>query len=89
VLLLDEPTAVLTPKEAERLLASLRGLLAQNDGIARAMVLVTHKLDEVLHTADRAVVMRGGRVVTELEQRDFSVSKMAHAMVGRALKLIL
>ncbi|HMU38628.1 MAG TPA: ABC transporter ATP-binding protein [Pseudomonadota bacterium] len=89
VLLLDEPTAVLTPKEAERLLASLRGLLAQNDGIARAMVLVTHKLDEVLHTADRAVVMRGGRVVTELEQRDFSVSKMAHAMVGRALKPVV
>ena len=59
LLILDEPTAVLSPPEVEKLLALLSGLAA--DG--RAVVLVTHKLDEVLSAADHVTVLREGRTV--------------------------
>jgi len=93
-LLLDEPTAVLTPQESRRMLGVLRGLItapAASAGSARrhGLLIVTHKLDEVLEVADRAVVMRGGRVVAEYPRAAFSVREMAHALVGRELKPVV
>ena len=83
VLLLDEPTAVLTPGEAARLLSTLRALLDESSEPDRALLIVTHKLDEVLQVADRAVVMRQGRIVEEFQRSEFSAQAMARAMVGR------
>ena len=69
ILILDEPTAVLTPQEVDELLAVLRGLAA--DG--RSIVFISHKLDEALRLADRIAVLRGGRLVAtvpaELDRR--------------------
>ena len=88
LLLLDEPTAVLTPGEASRLLATLRGLLNEGVHSDRALLIVTHKLDEVLQIADRAVVMRTGRVVEEFQRCDFSATAIARAMVGREVHAV-
>ncbi len=79
VLILDEPTAVLTPGEVRDLFAVLRGLVA--DGMT--VVLITHKLDEVIQIADRVTVMRRGRVVAEMEREGMSADAIARAMVGR------
>lgn len=77
VLLLDEPTAVLTPMEV----ASLFGVLRALAGEGTTLVLVTHKLDEVEAIADRVTVMRRGRVTAELP-RGVSREAVARAMVG-------
>ncbi|ACY19202.1 ABC transporter ATP-binding protein [Haliangium ochraceum] len=80
VLILDEPTAVLTPGEVRDLFEVLRGLVA--DGMT--IVLITHKLDEVLAIADRVSVMRRGKMIEEMD-RDESLraEDIARAMVGR------
>lgn len=83
-LLLDEPTAVLTPPEAIRMLRALRERFV-GKGRERGLLIVTHKLDEVLEVADRVVVLRGGRVVAEVARADFSPREIAHALVGRTL----
>ena len=59
LLILDEPTAVLTTQEKDQLFAVLRGLREQG----RSIVIVTHKLNEIMEIADRVTVMRDGRVV--------------------------
>ena len=59
VVILDEPTSVLTPAETDRLYGFIRSLVAEG----KAVVLITHKLADVAACADRIVVMRGGRVV--------------------------
>jgi simple sugar transport system ATP-binding protein len=82
VLILDEPTAVLTPPEVRELFGVLRKLVA--DGVT--VVLITHKLDEVADIADRVTVMRRGAVVDELEG-DVDVEAIANAMVGRPVLL--
>lgn len=92
-LLLDEPTALLTPKEARHMLGVLRKLIAevfvqpgsQSPPVRPGLLIVTHKLDEVMEIADRAVVMRAGRVVAEYRRAEFSPREMAHALVGREL----
>ncbi len=78
VLLLDEPTAVLAPREADRLFAVVRRLAARGTGV----VFITHRLDEVRRLADQVVVLRHGRVVTRLAG-DTPTSLMAEAMTGR------
>lgn len=83
-LLLDEPTAVLTPPEAISLLRALRRRFV-GDSRGRGLLIVTHKLDEVLEVADRAIILRGGRMVTEVARAAFSAREMAHALVGRTL----
>jgi simple sugar transport system ATP-binding protein len=80
VLVLDEPTAVLTPQESDELAHILRGLVAQG----RTVVLISHKLKEVLGVADRIAVMRRGRVVAEVRPAETSVEALAHLMVGEA-----
>lgn len=78
VLVLDEPTAVLTPDEVDGLFSLLKELAA--DG--RAVVLVAHKLDEVMSVADRITVLRDGRTVLTGPSAEHSVPELVRAMVG-------
>lgn len=80
VLVLDEPTAVLTPAEVEGLLELLRRLADEG----RAVVLVAHKLDEVLAVADRVTVLRDGQTVLETPRAGLEARDLAIAMVGSA-----
>jgi simple sugar transport system ATP-binding protein len=79
VLVLDEPTAVLSPPEVTRLLAMLRRFVAAD----RTVVLVTHKLDEVMAVADRVTVMRRGQKVADVARAETSPAALAHLIVGR------
>jgi general nucleoside transport system ATP-binding protein len=79
LLILDEPTAVLTPSEAEELFENLRKLRA--DG--KTVVFISHKLDEVLAIADRITVLRRGKVVGETTPAETSKEQLAEMMVGR------
>jgi simple sugar transport system ATP-binding protein len=83
ILILDEPTAVLTPGEVAQLFAALR------EWVARGMtiVIITHKLDEVVAIADQITVMRAGEVTQEMAGEGASVESIAHAMVGRSVLL--
>ena len=81
LLILDEPTAVLTEKEAEALLASIRGMAAQ--GIA--VIFITHRLQEILDVCDRVVVMRDGCVVQDVPAKETGVRDITRWMVGRAV----
>lgn len=78
ILILDEPTAVLTDAEAERLLATVQSFARQG----AAVVLVTHKMADVKRYADRVTVMRGGRTVQTLEPQDVSVEQLVRLTVG-------
>jgi simple sugar transport system ATP-binding protein len=79
ILILDEPTAVLTPAETSDLFENLRRLRA--DG--KSIVFISHKLDEVLEIADRITVLRRGVVVGETTPSETSKAKLAEMMVGR------
>jgi general nucleoside transport system ATP-binding protein len=78
ILILDEPTAVLTPHEVDGLFSLLREIAAQGRGV----VLVGHKLDEVMGVADRVTVLRGGRTVLTGAVRDHDAAGLVRAMVG-------
>jgi simple sugar transport system ATP-binding protein len=78
ILILDEPTAVLTPQESDHLFATLRVLVDQ--GVA--VIFITHKLREVMAASDRCVVLRHGRVVLETATKKTSAEELARAMVG-------
>jgi ABC-type uncharacterized transport system ATPase subunit len=82
VLILDEPTAVLTPQEARALFATLRAMAA--DG--RTIVFISHKLHEVLAVSDRITVLRGGRVVGTLATAGATPQGLATLMVGREIE---
>jgi ABC-type uncharacterized transport system ATPase subunit len=79
VLILDEPTAVLTPQETKDLFGNLR--LLREGG--KSIVFISHKLDEVLEIADRITVLRRGRVVGETRPAETTKEKLAEMMVGR------
>jgi general nucleoside transport system ATP-binding protein len=83
VLILDEPTAVLTPQEADALLRNLQGLKKKG----KTIVFITHKLKEVMAFADRITVIRGGRVEATVDPAATSVSELAAKMVGRSVFL--
>ncbi|QYM75547.1 ABC transporter ATP-binding protein [Leucobacter luti] len=83
VLILDEPTAVLTPQETERLFDVLRALKA--DG--RTIILITHKLNEVMAISDRVTVLRDGRNVAELVTAESSPAEITRHMTGRDVDL--
>jgi simple sugar transport system ATP-binding protein len=82
LLILDEPTAVLTEKEAEALLSSIRGMAAR--GIS--VIFITHRLHEILAVCDQVVVMRDGHVVRDVPARETSVDDITRWMVGRDVK---
>ncbi len=79
LLILDEPTAVLTEKEAEALLESIRGMAAR--GIS--VIFITHRLHEILAVCDQVVVMRDGFVVRDVPAKETSVEDITKWMVGR------
>jgi ABC-type uncharacterized transport system ATPase subunit len=81
ILILDEPTAVLTPQESERLFAVLRRLA----GEGRTVLLVTHKLNEVIAVTDSVSVMRAGRIVATLDTAATDAESLAELMIGRRL----
>jgi ABC-type uncharacterized transport system ATPase subunit len=80
VLILDEPTAVLTPQEAEDLFRVARGLKEQG----HTVIFISHKLREVLSVAERIAVMRRGKLVAEVRAAETSASELANLMVGEA-----
>ena len=83
ILILDEPTAVLTPQEADQLFRMLGRLRAQG----KTVILVTHKLREIMAVTDRVTVMRQGSIVGEFETKATSPRELAEKMVGRAVLL--
>ena len=83
LLILDEPTGVLTTHEKDRLFTVLRGLRAQG----RSIVIVTHKLQEIVDLADRVTVMRDGRVVATVSTQETTEQELARLMVGREVNL--
>jgi general nucleoside transport system ATP-binding protein len=81
VLILDEPTSVLTPQEAQALFAVMRELKAAG----KSVIFISHKLEEVLSITDRIVVLRRGQVVGGLETRIATKQNLAELMVGRSV----
>jgi len=79
VLIMDEPTSVLTPQEVESLFGTLRTLV--DDGLT--VVFITHKLDEVMEISDRVTVLRKGRVVATVRTKATTKEELATMMVGR------
>src|SRR6266516_2833323 len=83
LLILDEPTAVLTPQEVEEFFAILRRMREQG----KTVIIITHKLSEVLAVSDDVTVMRDGRVVGRLQTKDTNAAELARLMVGREVLL--
>ncbi len=81
IIILDEPTAVLTPQEAQELFVNIKLLTS----MGKTVILITHKLDDVMQVADNIVVMRGGRFIIELKPEDTDVNDLAVHMVGSAV----
>jgi len=79
ILILDEPTAVLTPQEAEALFETMRAMAAEG----RTIVFISHKLHEVKAVADRVTVLRGGRSVATADAATSTLQSLAALMVGR------
>lgn len=79
ILILDEPTAVLTPQEVRDMFATLRQMADQGC----AVIFITHKLNEVMAFADKITVLRGGKSVATLRKEDTSEEELARLMVGR------
>jgi general nucleoside transport system ATP-binding protein len=83
ILILDEPTAVLTPQEVEEFFAILRGMREQG----KTIIIITHKLSEVLAISDNVTVMRDGKVVGDVKTSETNAAELARMMVGREVLL--
>lgn len=83
LLILDEPTAVLTPQEVKELFVTLRQMV--HDG--HALIFISHKLQEVLDISDRVTVLRDGRVVGSRKTAETSKAELARLMVGREISM--
>jgi general nucleoside transport system ATP-binding protein len=83
ILILDEPTTVLTPQEVKQLFATLRGMVATGTSV----VFISHKLPEVLSVSDRVTVLRSGKAIGTTRTQDTDAASLAHMMVGRDIVL--
>ena len=83
ILILDEPTAVLTPQETEKLFTVMRNM--KQDG--KSIVIITHKLHEVMEISDRVAVLRKGQYIGDLETSKTNPQELTDMMVGRAVSL--
>ena len=83
ILILDEPTAVLTPQETERLFSVLRRMRAEG----KSVIIITHKLHEVLEISDRVAVLCKGQHVATVETRETDEAKLTEMMVGKKISL--
>lgn len=81
IIIFDEPSAVLTPLEVTELLKTMKRLAE----MGKSLILITHKLSEVMEVADRVVVMRAGEVVYETKKEDTSIDELSYYMVGRQI----
>lgn len=79
IIILDEPTAVLTPQEIDELMVILRNFTAEG----KSIILITHKLREIMQVADRVTVLRRGKMTGTLNVRDTNEDELARLMVGR------
>ena len=82
-LILDEPTAVLTPQEIDELGIIIRNL--EKEG--KSVILITHKLKEVMSMSDRVTIIRRGKVTGTVKTKDTSIDELAELMVGRKVNL--
>jgi len=85
ILILDEPTAVLTPQETQELFAILRRL--KDEG--HTVIFISHKLNEVMEISDRITVLRQGRVIKTLRTKDTNKAELARLMVGREVSFVV
>ena len=85
ILILDEPTAVLTPQETKELFEIMRTLVAQG----KSIIFISHKLKEVMTIADRVIVLRNGQFVGETTPEEASEEQLAEMMVGREVTLVV
>ena len=83
ILILDEPTAVLTPQETEKLFAVLRNM--KKDG--KAIVIITHKLNEVMELSDKVSVLRKGKYIGTVNTCDTNPQALTDMMVGHTVTL--
>lgn len=83
ILILDEPTAVLTPQETQDLFKAIRTLVQQG----KTVIFITHKLREVKEISDRVTVMRHGKMIGTVDTKDVTREQMANMMVGREVFL--
>ncbi len=83
ILILDEPTSVLTPQETEKLFVILRRMKEQGN----AIIIITHKLHEVLAISDRVAILRKGKVVDTVNTRETNEKQLTELMVGRPISL--
>lgn len=83
VLILDEPTAVLTPQEADALFATLRAMALAGKGV----IIITHKLHEVMAVSDRCTVLRRGKVIGTVKTAETTPTALTEMMVGRTVSL--
>ena len=83
ILILDEPTAVLTPQETEKLFAVMRNM--KNDG--KSLIIITHKLHEVLDVSDRVAVLRKGEYIGDVLTKDADQQSLTDMMVGHSVSL--
>ncbi|MCB8814631.1 ABC transporter ATP-binding protein [Desulfosporosinus shakirovi] len=84
LLIMDEPTAVLTPQEAENLMGFVRDFTAQGNSV----IFITHKLKEVMSVADRIIVMRAGRVYGDIKRAETNELELSKLMIGRDLNWV-
>lgn len=85
ILILDEPTAVLTPQEIEELGIIIKSLVSQG----KSIILITHKLKEVMSMSDRVTIVRRGKVIDTLYTKDTNIDELAEKMVGRKVNLFV
>ncbi|WP_312796094.1 ATP-binding cassette domain-containing protein, partial [Tianweitania sp.] len=84
LIILDEPTSVLTPQEADRLFETLERLRAEG----KSILYISHRLDEVKRLCDAATVLRHGKVVAHCSPRDETAASLARMMVGNAVQAV-
>ncbi|MGM0431702.1 MAG: ABC transporter ATP-binding protein [Spirochaetota bacterium] len=85
ILILDEPTTVLTPQETQRLFSIVRTMRS----VGKTAIIITHKLSEVMEISDRVTIMRKGKSVATVNTREVTEQKLAELMVGKAMKMKL
>lgn len=85
ILILDEPTAVLTPQEIEELGVILRNLVKEG----KSIILITHKLKEVMSMSNRVTIIRRGKVIDVVKTKETNIDELAEKMVGRKVNLVV
>lgn len=85
ILILDEPTAVLTPQEIRELIQIMRDLTKEG----KSILFITHKLNEIMEVADRCTVLRKGRCIGTVNVTDTTIEELSRMMVGRDVQLVL